>query len=86
MANLKAIVVSDSSFMLQEEKIRTISMVHNPTVKCTWRWYMFLYFYLNKGMSGVLVIELKQNNEVTVTLPGPGFPHLQLPLLNVPAP
>ena len=45
-----------------------------------------LNFYLNKGMSGVLVIELKQNNEVTVTLPGPGFPHLQLPLLNVPAP
>lgn len=52
----------------------------------TWHCYVFLYFYLNKEMSGVLVIELKQNNEVTVTILGSGFPYLQVPLLNVPAP
>lgn len=61
-------------------------MVQNPTIICTWHRCVFSYFYLNRGVSGVLVTELKQSNEVTVTTSGSGFPHCKVPQFNVPAP
>lgn len=56
-------------------KIRIISIALNPTVICTWHWYVF--FCLGEWrVSDVLVTELKQNNDGTVTIPSSGFPHL----------
>lgn len=45
-----------------------------------------LVLLVEERLSGVLVIELKQNNEVIVTISNSGFPNLKVPLFKVSTP